>query len=213
MDHTAIERVPAVRNHWWWRPGWREGRHYYACHLSFEDQPELHSLVDHYQGALKTFPVLDLIPRPWLHLTMQGIGFTDEISNETVEKIEDALRSELRRTTPPVVTFHRPVIVPEAIYLPAVPATQIQELRTTCRTAITTTQAIEPDSRPYRPHVSVAYVNTESATEHIAQTLDMIDADPVEVTISDVSLMVFHRDRRMYEWTKAIRIPIGNNPA
>jgi 2'-5' RNA ligase len=144
---------------------------------------------------------------------MQGIGFTDKISNGTMEEIEHALRSELRRTTPPVVTFHRPVIVPEAIYLPAVPATQIQDLRSACRTAITTTQAINPDSRPYRPHVSVAYVNTESATEHIAQTLDMIEADPVEVTISHVSLMVFHRDRRMYEWTQAIRIPIGNSSA
>jgi hypothetical protein len=60
----SIECVSKVRNHWWWRPGWREGRHYYACHLSFEDQPELHSLVDRYQEALKTFPVLDLIPRP-----------------------------------------------------------------------------------------------------------------------------------------------------
>jgi 2'-5' RNA ligase len=72
---------------------------------------------------------------------------------------------------------------------------------------------IEPESHPYRPHVSIAYVNAESPTEDIAQALDQVDADPVEVTISHVSLMVFHRDRRMYEWTKATRIPIGNNPA
>ncbi|MGA4993872.1 2'-5' RNA ligase family protein [Nonomuraea bangladeshensis] len=213
MHHTTIEHVPEVRNHWWWRPGWREGRHYYACHLSFEGRPELYTLVDRYQEALKTFPVLDLIPRPWLHLTMQGIGFTDEINKEAMAKIEDALRSNLRRMTPPVVTFHRPVIVPEAIYLPASPATQVQDLRTACRAAITTVQAVDTDPRPYRPHVSIAYVNAASSSEHIAQDLDMVDVDPVEVRISHVSLMVFHRDRRMYEWTTETRIPIGNSPA
>ncbi|MFI7452727.1 2'-5' RNA ligase family protein [Nonomuraea sp. NPDC049714] len=101
----------------------------------------------------------------------------------------------------------------EAIYLPAVPATPIQNLRAACRRAITTTRTIDPDSRPYRPHVSIAYVNGESPTDRIAQALTMTDTDAIEVTISHVSLMVFHRDRRMYEWTKAIHIPIGDNPA
>jgi hypothetical protein len=30
---------PSVRNHWWWRPGWAEGRHFYACHMTLDDQP------------------------------------------------------------------------------------------------------------------------------------------------------------------------------
>lgn len=212
MEDTTIQRVPEVRNHWWWRPGWREGRHFYACHLSFDGQSELHALVDRYQEALKPFQVLDLIPRPWLHLTMQGIGFTDEITDERIQDTEAALRSSLRHVTPPVVTFHRPVIVSEAVYLPALPAEPIYNLREACRTAITSVQATEPDSRPYQPHVSIAYVNAESPTGQIAQALDLADVNSVEVTVSHVSLMVFHRDRRMYEWTKATRIPIGTSP-
>jgi hypothetical protein len=39
------EDVAEVRNHWWWRPGWREGRHIYACHLILDDQPQLRALV------------------------------------------------------------------------------------------------------------------------------------------------------------------------
>ncbi|GAA4567439.1 hypothetical protein GCM10023193_46450 [Planotetraspora kaengkrachanensis] len=100
---------------------------------------------------------------------MQGIGFTDAIADEALGKIEHVLRSELRQVPPPVVTFHRPVIVPEAIYLPAQPAAAIQNLRTTCRTAIASVHPIDPESLPYRPHVSVAYVNADSPTEHIAQ--------------------------------------------
>jgi hypothetical protein len=33
-----------------------------------------------YQAALNGLRSLDLIPGRWLHLTVQGIGFTDEIS-------------------------------------------------------------------------------------------------------------------------------------
>jgi hypothetical protein len=47
------EDVAEVRNHWWWRPGWREGRHIYACHLILDDQPQLRALVARYQEALK----------------------------------------------------------------------------------------------------------------------------------------------------------------
>ncbi|WP_407670115.1 2'-5' RNA ligase family protein [Nonomuraea solani] len=86
-------------------------------------------------------------------------------------------------------------------------------LRITAGETVLETQTIDHDSRPYRPHVSIAYVNGESPTDRIAQALTTTDTDAIEVTISDVSLMVFHRDRRMYEWTKAIHIPIGDNPA
>ena len=29
-----IEAVDSLHDHWWWRPGWRAGRHYYACHIT-----------------------------------------------------------------------------------------------------------------------------------------------------------------------------------
>ncbi|HEX6074570.1 MAG TPA: hypothetical protein VFZ32_04810 [Micromonosporaceae bacterium] len=78
MNPEPTDTVEGLRNHWWWRPGWREGRHFYACHLTFDNAPDLHRLADRYQQALRPFAGLDLIPRRWLHLTMQGIGFTDE---------------------------------------------------------------------------------------------------------------------------------------
>ena len=82
-----MQHVDEGRNHWWWRPGWRAGRHFYACHLTPADQPELRRLVDTYQAALRDVPTVDLIPAQWLHLTMQGIGFTDEISSQEIERI------------------------------------------------------------------------------------------------------------------------------
>jgi hypothetical protein len=52
----VVETPPpeAVRNHWWWRPGHAEGRHFYACHLILDDQPELRQVAADYQQALTT---------------------------------------------------------------------------------------------------------------------------------------------------------------
>jgi hypothetical protein len=73
-----------MREHWWWRPGWRIGRCMYTWHVTFAAQPRLRDLVTVYQDALAPLPGLDPIPMQWLHLTMQGIGFTDEVSSQDI---------------------------------------------------------------------------------------------------------------------------------
>jgi hypothetical protein len=66
-----------MRDHWWWRVG----RHLYTWHVTFEGQTDLHRLVRAYQARLD-LPGLDLVPVAWLHLTMQGVGFTDEVAGQ-----------------------------------------------------------------------------------------------------------------------------------
>jgi hypothetical protein len=65
MPDTTVSQAHAdhVRNHWWWRPGWRQGRRFYTRHLTFDDQPQLHALVDAYRDSFAQLPGLDLIPR------------------------------------------------------------------------------------------------------------------------------------------------------
>ena len=69
--------------------------HFYACHLTLDDQPQLRDLVAGYQQALTGMTGIDLIPPQWLHLTMQGIGFTDEISAAELVALDHALPAEL----------------------------------------------------------------------------------------------------------------------
>ncbi len=33
-----------VRDHWYWRPGWRAGRSFYTWHITFADRPEIAAL-------------------------------------------------------------------------------------------------------------------------------------------------------------------------
>ena len=129
MTQAEPQVVTTVRNHWWWRPGWRTGRHFYACHLTLDNQPQLRELVRHYQDALAHLPGLDLIPAQWLHITMQGIGFADEISAADLAAVTERLGKQLRAVEPPVATFHRPTIRSEAVLLKAEPPEPLYQLR------------------------------------------------------------------------------------
>jgi len=97
MAAAEPQVMTTVCNHWWWRPGWRVGRHYYACHLTLDDQPELRA----------------------------------------------------------------------------------------------------------------AYVNSDGPAQPIADALSNTNPQPVTVTFGTASVLVSHRDHRMYEWTQATPIPIG----
>jgi 2'-5' RNA ligase superfamily len=217
VEPGEIEHVADVRNHWWWRPGWAPGRHFYACHLTLEDQPAVQQLVLDYQAALAGLRSLDLIPSRWLHLTMQGIGFTDEISEREIEAITDTLREHFRTITPPVITFHQPAVWPDAITLPADPASALRQLR---QGAYEVIQAVLGQNRmheppetiaQYRPHVSVAYISAPGPAQPIVSALRGARPGPVTTALDRASVLTFHRDNRMYEWTAATDLPIGQD--
>jgi 2'-5' RNA ligase len=208
------ELVGNVRNHWWWRPGWREGRHFYACHLILDDQPELRALVARYQTATKTLPVLDHIPAQWLHITAQGIGFVDEISPDELDAVRQGIADELAQIEQPTVTFERPTIRPEAVVLLASPTEPLYEVRLRIHRAVVAVlgdERVEPMPKPedYNPHVTTAYVNSDASAAPIAAALESVEAEPVTVTFAKADLFEFHRDQRMYEWTRATPMPFG----
>jgi hypothetical protein len=215
VESPEIEHVADVRNHWWWRPGWAAGRHFYACHLTFEDQPAVQQLVLDYQTTLAGLGGLDLIPRQWLHLTMQGIGFTDQISEREIAAVTGALREHFRTVTSPVVTFHQPAVWPDAITLPATPADPLRQLRQGAYEVIQAVLGRDQMHEPpetisqYRPHVSVAYINAPGPAQPIVSALQRARPEPVTTAIDAASVLTFHRDNRMYEWTAATHLSIG----
>jgi 2'-5' RNA ligase len=216
MSEVIETPVPsALRNHWWWRPGWKAGRHYYACHLTLDDQLPLRSMVRTYQRAIEHLPGLDLIPAQWLHLTMQGIGFTDEITASELHDLADALTRELSVIDRPKADFHDLTVHPEAVYLKAHPVSALYPLRIATHRAVACVLGPDrfteplPTPEKFNPHVSIAYVNTDGEAEPVVQALMTAAAEPVTATFAKASLLVFHRDARMYEWTSATPIAIG----
>ncbi len=220
MTRTS-EQTPAhaaaVRDHWWWRPGWRAGREFYTWHLTFPTAHNLHALVDAHQDQLRALPGLDMVPRQWLHLTMQGIGFTDEITEADAGQITAAARRRLHAIAAPRVTFHRALLRPEAVVLPATPATAVAQIRNAIRDAITDVTGTAPDepaaSNGYVPHVTVAYANHDSPATPILAATEAVHAQPATVTIDTASLIILNRDHRFYQWRDHARAQLGRSLA
>jgi hypothetical protein len=51
-------------------------------------------------------PGLDLVPTEGLHITMQGLGFTDEITKADAHAIAEAARPLLADVPAPTLVFH-----------------------------------------------------------------------------------------------------------
>jgi hypothetical protein len=216
MSEAIETPIPeTVRNHWWWRPGHAEGRHFWACHLILDDQPQLRQLAADYQQALTGLPAIDLIPAQWLHLTMQGIAFTDEVTADELGHLDHALTTALTEVEPPTVKFRALTIQREAVYLPAHPAAALTPLRRAAHDALLSVLGPErftettADVADWLPHVSIGYITYDGDPAPITAALNNLTTRTVAITFTKADLLEFHRDRRMYEWTSAKPIAFG----
>ncbi|MET7709022.1 2'-5' RNA ligase family protein [Micromonospora sp. NPDC005413] len=207
---TAYQDLPELTNHWYWRPGWRADRQFYTWHLTFEHQPELHHLVTDVQRQL-TLPGLDLVPLDGLHLTMQGLGFTDEVTTSDI----GAIVAETRRRCaglPPLELSLGPVDPDaEGIGMLVRPWDRVEHLRATIRDAIGVVwQTVPEAAEGFRPHVTIAYSGSEAPTAPIRDRLNAFRHQPsARVTIRQATLIALRREHRSYRWTTVATVPLG----
>lgn len=200
-----------MTNHWWWRPGWQVGTRFYAWHITLDGQDELHSLIDTYQDALKPFPTLDLIPRQWRHITLQGLGHVEDVSDQQRDEAVQAVAERLARLGPIDSTFERAVIFREAIALPPSNPDVYADLRREIRSGISDAWGWCPEStNGFRAHTSVAYSNDVAPARKVRIALDSgRPTTPAASTFREVSLISMHRDARMYQWSHSRAIALA----
>jgi 2'-5' RNA ligase len=203
------------RDYWRRRPGWSAGHDFYACQLTLEGQPRLRELVRRYQAAIAEPGDLYLIPARWLHVTMQPIGFADEIDGSGLAKLAESVGERLRDLTPATATFRRPAINSRAAYLTAGPGEPIRRVRMAVYEAVASALGPErfglarPEPGKFRPHVSFAYADEKDSAGRLPAAVDGVEFGPVTATFTSASLVAYHRGRRLHEWTTAARLPIG----
>jgi 2'-5' RNA ligase len=210
-----------VRDHWWWRPGWRLGRRAYTFHITFEDatvdgSEELRRLVATYQRRLEGIGGLDMVPLPWLHLTMQNVGFTDEVSDSDCRAIAVAARDGCAQLAPFQLTFDQVEVRAEAIAFRPSPPAPVAMLRDTVRSAIAAVLGTIPEApehaHGFQPHVSLAYVNAPGPAAPLVEAVDGVREAPVSVLVRAASLIVLDRDERVYRWRTHETIALGTSP-
>ncbi len=205
----------SARDYWRQRPGWRAGCDFYACQLTLEDQPGLRDLIRRYQGAITGPGHMYLIPARWLHVTMQPIGFADEIGAADLAALADQIGERLRDLSAPTGTFHRPTVSRRAAYLAAEPREPIRRVRLAMYDAVAAALGPErfglarPDPAAFRPHVSFVYADGEGSARPLCDAVDGGEFGPVTATFTSASLVAYHRGPRMHEWTRTARLPIG----
>jgi hypothetical protein len=145
-------------------------------------------------------------------MTMQGLGFTDEIPAAAVSAVVAEARRTLAEIPAPEITFRDVVVANEAIALPAEPGGPVRDVRTAARDAIGVVlghDTVSEDPQRYRPHVSVAYISADGPALPYIDATAAIQANAVRLRLRNVDLIELNRDHRMYEWTTVTRLPLG----
>jgi 2'-5' RNA ligase len=198
-----------MRDHWWWRLGWRPGRRFYTFHVTWRDQPAVQELAAQARARLAQIRGLDPVPGQWLHLTTQGIGFTDEVSGADLAAITAAARARLAAVHPVLVQVGPPKAASEGVACWVGPPGALDPVRDALRAAIGdewgTGQV--PEAAEWAPHVSVAYANSNGPANAINAALG--DGRGETATVRAVELIRLGRDRHLYEWKSIETLPLG----
>jgi 2'-5' RNA ligase len=208
-----------MRDHWWWRPGWRIGRRAYTFHITFEDDAavdgvaNLHRFASDYQRGLAGRSELDLVPLRWLHLTMQNVGFTDDVSEPDVHAVLTIAQELCGELAPFDLTFDAVEVRGEGIAVRPAPAEPVSQVREAVRTAIGTLRGTVPEApehaHGFEPHVSLAYSNRVAPQDPLIDIIESVDAAPAVVTVRAARLIVLDREERVYQWQTYGKVPLG----
>jgi 2'-5' RNA ligase len=207
-----------MRRHWWWWPGWRPGRRQYAWHLTFGDQTisrgraELGRVVGGYRARLAGLPGLDLVPVEWLHLTVQAIGFADEVGPGDAERIVAAVRRRCAALAPLRLALGPAVLQAEGVWLPVAPAAAVRRVRAAVRAGIAEVWGatrVPEAAVGFTPHVSLAYSNTDGPDEPYAAALAAMPSRSATVELAAIQAISLGRDTHLYQWEALATVPFG----
>jgi 2'-5' RNA ligase len=201
-----------TRDHWWWRPGWRKGRSFYTWHITFSSSEPIRQIVSLYAPVISRVSTLDPVGVDGIHLTLQGIGFTDEVSNADIKRIVASTLSRCAQLEPIKARIDEPRIDEEAVHMNVHPVEQIAHVKLALRNGIGDVWGHEniPETMDdFRPHITLAYSNGIAPIERIDTAIKECSLPVADVLISAVSLIDLNRDRGRYEWTQVATVTLG----
>jgi 2'-5' RNA ligase len=205
---TALNRLG---NHWD-RPGWSSGRRSYHWMLTFENAPELQDLASRCQEQLR-LPVLDLVPLDGLHLTLQRVAFTDQISTTDLDRVIESVANQAAGLKSFPLTVGPVTGSSGAVRFSVGPWEPVVRLRESLLAAIARVLGPMPavgKPAPFRPHVGIAYCNSPTDAEPIVSAVAPLrQLPPAHVAVDAAVLVELRREGRAYRWDSVARLPFG----
>ncbi|HEX7661702.1 MAG TPA: 2'-5' RNA ligase family protein [Pseudonocardiaceae bacterium] len=200
-----------MANHWRWKRGWQPGRSSYAWHITFAGQQRVADLAAECAAALAGLPDLDIVPSRWLHLTMQKVGFTDEVCRDDLDAILAAVRERCAALRPVTCTLGPVLAFSEAVLLPVAPVEPLRAIRSEIRAAmekVWPAERVPGDADDFLPHVSVAYSRGTGPAGPVIEAARHATSS-AEVVVDTVTLIELNRDHEMWQWTDLAQVPLG----
>ncbi|WP_433683408.1 2'-5' RNA ligase family protein [Nocardia sp. CA-119907] len=202
------DRHLVLRNHWR-RPLGPLGYYWF---LTFEELPELHSLVNKCQ-TLIDFPYYDVTPSESLHLTLDRIAYHDKIPQHQLSSISSAATHACRDIEPFDITVDRLSCFRSAIAFNISPAQPVHDLRGTLRSAtLSVASNAQIQVSESNPHITIAYSNSNGidATEADTAVTEMnTSIREVNLTVAEAAMVLLERRQHSYSWEVISRIPLA----
>lgn len=200
-DWVAFTGLERMTNHWN-RAAWWPGRQAYYWYLTFSSNVDLRSLSEHCQSALKA-PHFDFVPIGDLHMTIDRIGFDDAIRPDELNAVAVAATHECQRLAPFDMLIGPLAGSAGAISFSAAPLEPILEVREALQAATAKVRKRSEFAKDnFRPHVGIAYCNTEVPTSSVVPKVRPLrELPPARAHVGGASLVLLTRGVQSYRWS------------
>jgi 2'-5' RNA ligase len=210
---ATATRAPTtpLRNHWQWRPEWDADRVCVLWYLTFETAPELSQQAERAQSLLTGIRAVDVVPPGWLHLTLDDVGFADEVLPAQLDAVVAAARESVGPWVLPGLTLGPVCAMEDSVVLRAGPGPELEQLRQRLRDATTDVLGADAASGldPFSPHVTLAYLNDACDADTVLDPLATVCRPELVVAVARLTLAAVTRRDRRYEWTALAQLPLG----
>ena len=208
-DWEAFRSAGHMQNHWS-RAVWTVPRRTYHWMLSFHDAPDVRELAAKCQANIDR-PDFDLIPLDLIHLTIGRIAFTDEIDHAAVARIAEAAQASCA-TLPAFDLTVGPLTGSRgALRYSVAPWSPLLELHRRL-SAVTSEQlgsAERLDTARFRPHISIAYSNTDVPLAGLLPLMNELRSFGAASTkVTAASLVELRLEDRVYRYDEVARVPL-----
>lgn len=199
-------------DHWYDRPGWTAATRYLTWHLLPEAAALRRSVEEHHR-VLAHVENLDLVPVPWLHVTVQGVGFADRVGVEARQAVVAAARRHVRQLPPVELSLAPAAPYRESVGMRAGPDAPVRALRDALRAAVRETlgdRGVEGnDDDQVRPHLSLAYACGAVPADRVRAAVAPVVDRGVDLRIDRVSLIELRKEGHLYCWQRLADVELA----
>jgi 2'-5' RNA ligase len=199
-----------LRDHWQWRPEWVVDRPCLLWYLTFETQPELSRRSEQVHACLRGVPWVDVVPPSWLHLTLDDVGFADELAPGQVEQVVGSALASVAGWRAAPLTLGPLAPMDDSVVLTAGPVPELVDLHDRLRAATCSVLGAGRASclDDFAPHVTLAYLNDTCDPDAVMGPLGPVAATQVVVPEPRLTLASVTRRDRHYQWTPCAEVSL-----